>query len=80
MHGIPALALVVSTVGALLHPVVGRLRKNQRRQRLSALSDVGDHLLRDIGLSRSDVIARRILDKDVSRRRLPRERRRCRSL
>jgi len=64
MHGIPALTLVVSTVGALLQPVVGRLRKKQRRQgRRNTLSHVDDHLLRDIGLSRTDVIARRILEE-----------------
>jgi uncharacterized protein YjiS (DUF1127 family) len=64
MHGIPALTLVVSTVGALLHPVVGRLRSKRRRQsRRNTLSHVDDHLLRDIGLSRSDVIARRILEE-----------------
>jgi uncharacterized protein YjiS (DUF1127 family) len=64
MHGIPALTLVVSTVGALLHPVVGRLRNKRRRQgRQTALSHVDDHLLRDIGLDRTDVIARRILRK-----------------
>ncbi|MET0481406.1 MAG: DUF1127 domain-containing protein [Aestuariivirgaceae bacterium] len=64
MHGIPALTLVVSTVGALLHPVVGRLRSKRRRQsRRNTLSHVDDHLLRDIGLSRADVIARRILEE-----------------
>ena len=64
MHGIPELTLVVSTVGALLHPVVGRLRnKRRRRARRNTLSHVDDHLLRDIGLSRSDVIARRILEE-----------------
>lgn len=64
MHGIPALTLVVSTVGALLHPVVGRLRNKQRRRaRRKALSHVDDHLLRDIGLSRADVVARRILEE-----------------
>ena len=62
MHGIPALAVVVSTVGALLNPLAGRLRKRRQRRR-SALNHVNDHLLRDIGLSRTDVIARRILDK-----------------
>ena len=64
MHGIPALTLVVSMVGALLHPVVGRLRRKRHRQaRRKALSHVDDHLLRDIGLSRADVIARRILEE-----------------
>jgi uncharacterized protein YjiS (DUF1127 family) len=64
MHGIPALTLVVSTVGALLHPVVGRLRRKRQRQgRRKALSHVDDHLLRDIGLSRTEMIARRILDE-----------------
>lgn len=63
MHGIPELTLVVSTVGALLHPVVGHLRrKHQRQGRRKTLTHVDDHLLRDIGLSRTDVIARRILD------------------
>jgi uncharacterized protein YjiS (DUF1127 family) len=64
MHGIPALTLVVSTVGALLHPVVGRLRRKRRHQgRRNTLSHVDDHLLRDIGLSRTEMIARRILDE-----------------
>jgi uncharacterized protein YjiS (DUF1127 family) len=64
MHGIPALTVVVSTVGALLHPVVGRLRKRRQKQaRRSTLSHVDDHLLRDIGLSRDDEIARRIMDE-----------------
>ena len=64
MHAIPASALtvVVSTVGALLNPVAGRLRKRRQRRR-SALSHINDHLLRDIGLSRTDVIARDILDE-----------------
>jgi uncharacterized protein YjiS (DUF1127 family) len=56
------LAVVVSTVGALLNPLAGRFRKRRQRRR-SALNHVNDHLLRDIGLSRTDVIARRILDE-----------------
>ena len=63
MHGIPALTLVVSTVGALIEPVVGRLRKRRRQDRRKTLSHVDDHLLRDIGLSRAEVIARRILEE-----------------
>jgi uncharacterized protein YjiS (DUF1127 family) len=62
MHGTLSLAVVVSTVGALVNPVVGRLRKRRQRQR-NVVSHLGDHLLRDIGLSRTDVIARRILDE-----------------
>jgi uncharacterized protein YjiS (DUF1127 family) len=61
MHPNPALTIVASTVGALLNPVVGRFRKRRHRQR-SALSHIDDHLLRDIGLSRTDVIARHVLD------------------
>jgi uncharacterized protein YjiS (DUF1127 family) len=63
MHAIPALTVVASRVGALLNPVVGRFRKRQRQRRRSSLSHIDDHLLRDIGLSRTDVIARHILDE-----------------
>jgi uncharacterized protein YjiS (DUF1127 family) len=62
MHPIAALTIVASTVGVLLNPVVGRLRRRRQRQR-GALSHIDDHLLRDIGLSRTDVIARHILEE-----------------
>jgi len=62
IHATFGLTVVVSTVGALLNPVVGRLRKRRQRRR-SALSHINDHLLRDIGLSPTDVIARHILEE-----------------
>jgi uncharacterized protein YjiS (DUF1127 family) len=62
MHGIPALAIVVSRMGALVNPVIDRFRRRRQRRR-NAVSHLDDHLLRDIGLMRSDVIARRILDE-----------------
>ena len=62
MYGIPILAIVVSRMGVLVNPVIVRYRRRRQRRR-SAVSHLDDHLLRDIGLRRSDVIARRILDE-----------------